>query len=144
LFGNGLRDVSAQGTGGTGAAAENAGYITVIGDLSAENYLSVAGAVKTQSQYTSDTNNYYVYQSGSSKVRVKYAECKIGSVEYDFFADALADAGDGDTITLLAGIRYLYPVGLTDTELGIDLDSYTLQMGVPGGNTPGSRWTAAA
>ncbi|GEM_PF-1383262 len=125
-------DVSAQGTGGTGVAALGGSNITVRGYITAPNYLSIAGSVKTQAEYSSIANNYYVYTDGSATVRARQEVCSLDGENYLFLEDALADAEDGDTITLLADIRYQNEIILIEKDLHFDLDTYKLDLGRTG------------
>ncbi len=125
-------DVFAEGTGGTGVAALGSANVTVRGYITAPNYLSIAGTVKTASEYNSIVNNYYVYTDGSATVQTRQEVCSLDGVNYLFLEDALADAEDGDTITLLADIRYQNEIVLIEKDLHFDLATYTLDIGRTG------------
>ncbi len=122
-------NVYAQGTGGTGVAALGSANITVKGYITAPNYINIAGTVKTPAQYSSITDNYYVYTNGTATVRARQEVCSLDGVNYLFLEDALEDAEDGDTITLLADIRYQGDIILIEKDLHFDLDTYKLNIG---------------
>ncbi len=122
-------DVYAQNTGGIGAKALSGSQITVMGRIYAETYIVTGSTVKTAGDYSSIDNNYYVFSDGVSSVRARQEVCAIDGTPYLFLEDALADADGGDTITLLANIRFENEIVLVDKDLHIDLDTYSLDVG---------------
>lgn len=127
-------NVYAQGTNGTGVVALGSADITVRGYIEASNYLSLDGVVRAEENYDSVLNNYYAYTNDTATVQVRQEVCQLIGTPYLFLEDALADAEDGDTITLLADIRYENEIELIEKDLTLDLDSYTLNLGRTGSN----------
>ena len=125
-------DVYANGTGGIGAWAISGSQITVMGRIHATNYIQVGATVKAEGDYSSIANNYYVYTDGSSTVQARQEVCSLDGTNYLFLEDALADAESGDTITLLADIRYVGDIVLIEKDLHFDLDTYKLNIGKTG------------
>ncbi|QRN84819.1 S-layer homology domain-containing protein [Clostridia bacterium] len=125
-------DVYAQGTGGIGVCAVSESAITVMGRICATNYLQVGALIKEEEEYTTLENNYYIYTDGTATVQARQEVCALNGMPYLFLEDALADAESGDTITLLADIRYVNDIVLTDTDLHFDLDTYKLDVGRTG------------
>jgi len=122
-------DVYAQGTGGIGVCAASESSIKVMGRIYATNYLQVGALIKEEGEYTSLENNYYIYTDGNATVRARQEVCALNGTPYLFLEDALADAESGDTITLLADIRYVDDIVLTDIDIHFDLDTYKLDVG---------------
>lgn len=125
-------DVYAQGTGGIGVCAVSESAVRVMGRIFATNYLQVGAIIKEEGDYASIEDNYYIYTDGTAMVRARQEVCALNGTPYLFLEDALADAEDGDTIKLLANIRYVNDIVLTDTDLLFDLDSYKLDVGRTG------------
>jgi len=128
-------NVYAQGTNGTGVGALSGADITVKGYIIVSafgTYLSLPGDIRSEGDYDSIVNNYYIYTWGGATVHARQEVCNLNSTPYLFLEDALADAVDGDTITLLADIRYQNEIVLIEKDLTLDLDSYTLDVGRTG------------
>lgn len=125
-------DVYAQGTGGIGVCAVSESAIMVMGRIYATNYLQVGALIKEEGDYTTLENNYYIYTDDTATVRARQEVCALNGTPYLFLEEALADAESGDTITLLADIRYVNDIVLTDTDLHFDLDTYKLEVGRTG------------
>ena len=125
-------NVYAQGTGGIGVCAASESAVKVMGRIYATNYLQVGALIKEEGEYTSLENNYYIYTDGTATVRARQEVCALNGTPYLFLEDALVDAESGDTITLLADIRYVDDIVLTDIDLHFDLDTYKLDVGRTG------------
>lgn len=125
-------DVYAQGTGGIGVCAVSESVIKVMGKIYATNYLQVGSSIKDKEDYSSLEDNYYIYTDGTAKVYARQEVCALDGTPYLFLEDALNDAQSGDTITLLADIRYVNDIVLMDADLHFDLDAYKLDVGRTG------------
>ncbi|NMA93485.1 MAG: hypothetical protein GX975_02350, partial [Clostridiales bacterium] len=122
-------DVYANGVGGIGAWADTASQITVNRRIHASNYLKCGTTIKAEGEQNSTVDNYHVYMDGSNAVRARQEVCNLNGTNYLYLEDALAAAGHGDTITLLADIRYKKEIILEGKDLHFNLDIYKLNIG---------------
>lgn len=125
-------DISANGTEGTGVQVLDGGNVTVRGYIKATKYINIQHAIINEGNYSSVVDNFYVYTDSLSTVKARQEVCTLNGDPYLFLEDAFADTVEGDTIALLADIRYQNEIVLIEKDLTLDLGSYTLNVGRTG------------